>query len=108
MKRLALAIAASCCLSAHAADLRSTVDQAIQPVMAEYDIPGIAVAVTVNGKTSFFNYGVASREQKTPVSEKTLFELGSVSKTFTATLEGALEHVAGLRYNDERMATVDR
>ncbi|MYN27125.1 aldo/keto reductase [Duganella levis] len=25
-----------------------------------------------------------------------------------ATLEGALEHIAGLRYNDERMATVDR
>ena len=86
MKRLALAFAVSCCLPAFAADLRGAVDQAIQPVMAEYDVPGVAVAVTVNGKTSFYNYGLASKESKTPVSENTLFELGSVSKTFTATL----------------------
>jgi beta-lactamase class C len=86
LKRLTLAIAVSFSLSAHAADLRSAVDQAIQPVMAEYDVPGVAVAVTVNGKTSFYNYGLASKESNTPVSENTLFELGSISKTFTATL----------------------
>ncbi len=87
LSRMAFAIAACCCTpSAYAADLQTVVDQAIQPIMQEYDVPGIAVAVTANGKTRFFNYGLASREQKTPVSENTLFELGSVSKTFTATL----------------------
>ncbi|NGZ85945.1 class C beta-lactamase [Duganella aceris] len=76
-------------LAAHAADdakLRAIVDQAIRPVMAEYNVPGIAVAVTVDGKASFFNYGLASKEDNTPVSETTLFELGSVTKTFVATL----------------------
>jgi beta-lactamase class C len=84
---MAFAIAAGCCTSvAGAADLQTVVDQAIKPIMKEYDVPGIAVAVTVDGKPAFFSYGVASKESGTPVSEATLFELGSVSKTFTATM----------------------
>jgi len=66
--------------------VRAIVDQAIRPVMEEFDVPGIAIAVTIDGKPMFFNYGLASREDKTPVNEHTLFELGSISKTFTATL----------------------
>ena len=60
------------------ARLQAIVDQAIRPVVAEYDLPGVAVAVTIDGKASFFNYGLASREQQTPVTENTLFELGSI------------------------------
>lgn len=92
--RHAMAIAMISCglapLAVHAADdnakLRAIVDQAIRPVMAEYDVPGIAVAVTIDGRASFFNYGLASKEDNRPVSEATLFELGSVTKTFVATL----------------------
>jgi beta-lactamase class C len=85
-------------LSSWAADdaekIRGFVDAAIRPVMAEYDVPGVAVAVTVDGKAYFFNYGVASRETNAPVSEETIFELGSISKTFTATL-GAHAQLSG-------------
>ena len=91
--RATFVAAALCvCLPAptHAADdaakLRAVVDQSIRPVIAEYDLPGVAVAVTIDGQASFFNYGLASREHHTPVTENTLFELGSISKTFTATL----------------------
>lgn len=76
---------------ASAADLRATVDAAVLPVMAEHHIAGMAVAVTHNGKRHFFNYGEASRETQSPVSENTIFELGSVSKTFNATLGGYAE-----------------
>lgn len=68
------------------AKLRAIVDQAIRPVIAEYDLPGVAVGMTVDGEAHYFNYGLASREQQAPVTENTLFELGSISKTFTATL----------------------
>ncbi len=68
------------------AKIRTIIDTAIHPLMEKHDVPGMAVAVTVDGQAFVFHYGVASREDNTPVSEATLFELGSISKTFTATL----------------------
>ena len=66
--------------------IKSAVDTAIRPVMAKYSIPGMAVGITVAGKSYVFSYGVASTETRQPVTRDTLFEIGSVSKTFTATL----------------------
>ncbi|MDI7506584.1 beta-lactamase, partial [Cronobacter dublinensis] len=63
-----------------------TPDDVVKPLMAHYQIPGMAVAVSVNGETHFWHYGVASKETRKPVDEKTLFEVGSLSKTFTAAL----------------------
>lgn len=76
------------------APLTATVDGAIQPMLKEYRIPGMAVAVLKDGKAHYFNYGVANRESGQHVSEQTLFEIGSVSKTLTATL-GAYAAVKG-------------
>lgn len=83
---LLLAASAQASEDADAALLRRVVDEAIRPVLEENGIPGMAVAVTVRGKSHFFNYGVASKESGRKVSENTIFEIGSVSKTFTATL----------------------
>lgn len=79
---------------ADAATLRRVVDEAIRPVLEENGVPGMAVAVTVRGKRHVFNYGVASKKGGQKVSENTIFEIGSVSKTFTATL-GAYAQAQG-------------
>lgn len=68
------------------AKLKKTVDTTIQAVMQKNNIPGMAVGITVNGKHYFYNYGIASKETQQPVNDKTLFEVGSISKTVTATL----------------------
>jgi len=67
-------------------DLQTYADALVKPVMQGNHISGLSIAVSVNGKHTFLNYGVASKATGTAVSEQTLFELGSISKTFTATL----------------------
>jgi beta-lactamase class C len=68
--------------------------------MQENNVPGVAVAVTVEGKRYFFNYGVASKESGQKVTEDTIFEIGSISKTFTATLASDAEMRGTLPFSD--------
>ncbi|KQR78476.1 class C beta-lactamase [Burkholderia sp. Leaf177] len=88
--RLFAAIVFSCTIPGvvHATgkDIRTEVDRAIQPLMKQYEIAGMAVGVISDGKPYVFNYGLASAQPRKPVTDNTLFELGSISKTFTATL----------------------
>ena len=51
----------------------------------EFGVPGAAVGVLLGGQEIYASHGVTSLGNPTPVDEKTLFHLASVSKTFTAT-----------------------
>lgn len=78
-------------LTSYAADARQArvqniVDDAIQPLMSKHNIAGMAVGITIAGESRIFNYGISSTEIRKPVTGDTLFEVGSVTKTFTATL----------------------
>lgn len=80
----------------HAAELtdkafQTLADDAFQPIIKQFDIPGLAIGVSVNGKQFYYSYGEASREAKTPVTPDTIFELGSVSKIFNVTLAALAE-----------------
>ena len=66
--------------------IEKIVAQAVRPLMELEGIPGMAVGIVSNGQSYIFNYGTASRATGKPVNDNTLFEIGSVSKTFTATL----------------------
>ena len=81
--------------------VRTTVDAAILPLMSQHDIPGMAVGLILDGQPYFFTYGVASKDTNAAVTEATLFEIGSVSKTFAATL-AAYALVTGKLSLDDR------
>ena len=66
--------------------LQAKVDQIIRPLMQEQGISGMAVAIYARDHAHYFSYGVASKADNVPVSRDTLFEIGSLSKTYTATL----------------------
>ena len=81
--------------------IESAVDTAVRPEMAKYSIPGMAVGVTVAGKSYVFSYGVASTETRQPVTRDTLFEIGSITKTFTATLASYAQVCGYLSLSDK-------
>ena len=80
--------------------MKSFVDSLAVPLMSQNNIPGLSIAVTVEGKHYFFNYGVLSKETNAPVTNESLFELGSVSKTFTSTLACLSELKGNLNLSD--------
>ena len=68
--------------------------------MAKNQIPGLAVGLVLQGQTYVFNYGMASVEDQRPVTDATMFEIGSISKTFTATLATYAEALGKLQLSD--------
>ncbi|MGY4106750.1 FOX/MOX family class C beta-lactamase [Aeromonas encheleia] len=94
-------LAATASNQTQADPLRQMVDATIQPLLKEYRIPGMAVALLKDGKAHYFNYGLANRATGDRVGEQTLFEIGSVSKTLTATLGAYAVVKGGFQLNDK-------
>ena len=67
-------------------NLEQIVAQKVQPILPKGGGGGVAVAVQMNGKTQFFNYGMADNAQNRPVTPDSIFNLGSVGKVFATTL----------------------
>lgn len=79
----------------------TVVARAIQPVMQRYGVPGMAVAIVAPGQAVICNRGVASKITGRPVTGDTLFEIGSISKTFTATLAAYAQITGKLSLSDK-------
>ncbi|MBI5169410.1 MAG: beta-lactamase [Candidatus Eisenbacteria bacterium] len=80
--------------------LSQIVRDAVVPIMRARGIPGVSIAVTSAGKSQVFHFGVSSRETRAALNDRTLFEVGSVSKTFTATLASWAEVQGKLAWSD--------
>ncbi|AKA81127.1 class C beta-lactamase [Pseudomonas synxantha] len=94
----ALLLGSGSCMAA--VDIRQVVDSNVKALMQQQAIPGLSVAIVNQGKVQYFNYGVAAKDTQAPVTEDTLFEIGSVSKTFTATLGGYAQATGKLKLSD--------
>ncbi len=54
------------------------------------ETPGMSVALYENGKVTFLSFGVSDLSTRELVTPKTLFEIGSITKTFTCSLLAAM------------------
>jgi len=105
----------------HEGDSAAMTDSDLQLQLAEavddLGVPGAAAGVVTAGRRTVAFAGVTSVDNPLPVDERTLFQLGSVAKTYTATAlvrlaeqgrvdlgERVRAYVPELRLHDERVA----
>src|SRR5262245_51306327 len=68
-------------------NVEATVAQNVRPMLPENGRGGgVAVAVRMDGKTEFFNYGFANDARNERVTADSIFNLGSVGKLFATTI----------------------
>ena len=63
-----------------------TISKRIQKEMKRLHVPGVSIGIYHKGKEWTAGFGVTSLENPLPVNSDTLMQVGSISKTFTATL----------------------
>ncbi|HFG6961718.1 ADC family extended-spectrum class C beta-lactamase [Acinetobacter baumannii] len=81
-------------------EIKKLVDQNFKPLLEKYDVPGMAVGVIQNNKKYEMYYGFQSVQDKKAVNSSTIFELGSVSKLFTATAGGYAKNKGKISFDD--------
>src|SRR5207244_1996226 len=66
--------------------LDKQVDSAVRPYINLAITTGVSIGILRNGKMYFYNYGETAKGNKKLPNQHTIYEIGSISKTFTATL----------------------
>lgn len=111
MKRISLlltwsvvAIAAQTIVAgtAMAAPSKEAIDQSILRALDEFQVPGMAVSVVYDGAVYYSGgEGLLTVDKKGLVDEATLFQIGSVSKAFTAAALALLVDQGKLNWDDK-------
>lgn len=82
-------------------DIVKELKEYVETVRTTWQIPGMAAAVALDGKVIFSEgFGVKENGGNTPVDANTIFQIGSVSKSFTATLMASLVAEGKVKWND--------
>ncbi|MDQ3694778.1 MAG: beta-lactamase family protein [Chloroflexota bacterium] len=100
-------------LAADASPEFRTVVEALVAAMREHQVPGAAIGLLAGDREEHATVGLASLSSMRPVTPETLFQIGSLAKTFTGTAiwrlidEGALAIDAPVRTYIPELTLVD-
>lgn len=88
--------------SAQQADLPPDLDAVVAGVMADYNVPGLAIAIVKDGKVMMARgYGVRTVGTTDSVDAHTIFGIASNSKAFTATSLAMLVEEGKIKWDDQ-------
>jgi CubicO group peptidase (beta-lactamase class C family) len=68
------------------AAFRDALRERVEQAMVRLTVPGVVVGILEGGRQTVECFGVTSIEHPLPVDDRTVFQIGSTTKTFTATL----------------------
>jgi len=81
--------------------ITAKVDSLVNLIMKDWKIPGISIAISKDNEVIHKKgFGTKSPEEFLPIDENTVFQIGSVSKSFTAALVAMLVDEGKLNWND--------
>ncbi|WP_019588494.1 serine hydrolase domain-containing protein [Deinococcus apachensis] len=81
-------------------DLASRFEQEARRLLEEYKVPGVALGLLTPDGDHFVTLGVTSVENPLPITEDTIFQIGSTTKTLTSLTISALEAQGKLKRDD--------
>ena len=66
----------------------TVINDQVKKIIKQNQITGLAIAIVNHDKAEFCNYGYANKNREVPITDKSIFEIASITKTFTALLAG--------------------
>lgn len=101
MGLLAFLLAAGPASATEPSDPLAGFDAYVQAALADFRIPGLAVAIIKDGKVVLARgYGVRRVGEQSPVDEETIFPIASITKVFTATCLALFVEEGKLKWSD--------
>lgn len=83
-----------------AANFLDGLDQFVPAQMQKWKVPGLAIAVVQNGQVIYLHgFGLRDVSNNLPVTPKTIFAIGSISKSFTSLSMGILNDQGKLEWD---------
>lgn len=88
--------------TAKAAPSKKSIEDSILRSMEEFQVPGMAVSIVYDGETYYSaGHGIVEIDKRKKVNDKTLFQIASVSKAFTAATLALLADEGKLDWEDK-------
>lgn len=76
------------------------IEQAVRPYIQKANTVGLSIGILKDDKITTYNYGETVRGNKRLPTSNTIFEIGSITKTFTATLLAYYINEGKVKLND--------